>query len=48
MTAYGKALKEQYTYLVDDSYKVSEYRLLFPLPFDEVEMNKEIKQNEGY
>ena len=48
MNAYGKQLKKEYSYLIESSYQVDENRLLFPLPFDEVEMNKKLKQNPGY
>lgn len=48
MNAYGKALKQQYTYLLPASYQVDEHHLLYPLPFDEVEKNKQLTQNPGY
>lgn len=48
MNAYGKALKQQYSYLIDAAYQVDEHHLLYPLPFDEVEKNTKLKQNPGY
>jgi len=48
MTEYGKELKQQYSYLSPDSYKIEEYRLLYPLPRSEVERNELLEQNPKY
>ncbi len=48
MNAYGRKLKEQYSYLIDAAYQVDEHHLLYPLPYDEVAMNDELEQNPGY
>ena len=48
MNAYGNRLKQQYSYLVEAAYRVDGHHLLYPLPFDEVEMNDLLEQNPGY
>lgn len=50
MNAYGVALKAsgKYPNLIAQTYQVSEKRLLFPLPFNEVQVNPKLVQNPGY
>lgn len=48
MTAYGVKMKQQYSYLVPDSYNVTQDRLLFPIPYSETQLNTNLEQNHGY
>ena len=50
MSAYGAALKTsgKYPNLIPQTYNVTENRLLFPLPFNEIQVNPKLKQNPGY
>ena len=50
MNAYGAALKAsgKYPNLIPQTYNVTENRLLFPLPFNEIQVNPKLKQNPGY
>lgn len=50
MNAYGAALKAsgKYPNLIPQTYSVTENRLLFPLPFNEIQVNPKLKQNPGY
>lgn len=48
MNAYGADLKKQYSYLSPDSYEVTRDRLLYPIPQSEIELNTDLKQNDGY
>lgn len=48
MTAFGKKQKEKYSYLTSNTYQIDQHNLLYPLPFSEVEMNPDLKQNPGY
>lgn len=48
LTKYGNELKKEYSYLSPDSYKIEEYRLIYPLPRSEVEMNDLLEQNPKY
>lgn len=48
MTAYGAKMKQQFTYLGAETYNVTENKLIFPIPFDELAINKLLTQNPGY
>ena len=48
MNAYGIELKKQYNYLVPQSYQVTESKLLYPIPRNEIELNPDLIQNPGY
>ena len=48
MTAYGIKMKQKYSYLSESSYIINDFRLLFPLPYHEVDRNKQLEQNPGY
>lgn len=47
MTTNGKEQKKYQTWLPSSSYAVEDYKLLFPIPLYEVNLNK-IPQNEGW
>ncbi len=48
MTAYGIKIKQKYSYLSENSYKIDDFRLLFPIPYHEADRNKQLEQNPGY
>lgn len=48
MTAYGAKLKQQYSYIPAESYNVTPEKYIFPIPFDELAINKLLTQNPGY
>lgn len=50
MNAYGSKLKANpaYYYLSSATYNVDEDDLLFPIPFLEIQINPDLKQNPGY
>ena len=48
MNAYGIKLKQQYSYLSPASYQVTPFRLLYPIPQSERELNPALTQNDGY
>ena len=48
MTEYGKRTKAMYPYLLDITYQITENKLILPLPYRELQMNKLLIQNTGY
>lgn len=48
MNAYGKKLKQQYTYLLERTYQVTQDKLLFAIPYREMQINELLEQNPGY
>ena len=48
MTAFGVKEKQLYSYLVPDSYNITQDRLLFPVPYSEMQLNAKLVQNHGY
>ncbi len=48
MTAYGIKIKQQYSYIAADAYNVTASKFIFPVPFDELAINKLLTQNPGY
>lgn len=48
MQHYGLEIKKQYSYLLPSSYQVQEFRLLYPIPQSERELNPALTQNPGY
>jgi starch-binding outer membrane protein, SusD/RagB family len=50
LNAYGAALKAsgKHPNLIPQTYNVTPDRLLFPIPFTEVQVNPNLKQNPGY
>ncbi len=50
LSAYGAALKasSKHPNLVPSTYNVTQNRLLFPIPFSEVQLNPKLIQNPGY
>ncbi len=48
MNAYGERMKDLYPYIEERSYKVDQNKLLFPIPFRELQINSQLSQNPGY
>lgn len=48
MNAYGAKMKQQYSYFGSETYNVVPNKLIFPIPFDELAINKLLTQNPGY
>lgn len=48
MNEYGKKVKKQFPYLQERTYKVTMEKLLFAIPYREMQINSQLKQNKGY
>jgi hypothetical protein len=48
MTAFGVKQKQLYNYLPANSYQVTQNRLVYPIPYSEMQLNKQLVQNDGY
>lgn len=48
MTAYGVYMKAHFGYLLPSSYNVTTDRLIYAIPFREMQYNKLLVQNKGY
>lgn len=48
MSAYGQQMKQQYSFLPANSFNVTENRLIYPIPYRELQLNPSLKQNPGY
>lgn len=48
MNAYGDALKQKFSYLLPQTYTLTQNDLLFPIPFQEMALNDKLTQNPGY
>ncbi len=48
MTAFGIKQKQLYNYLPANSYQVTQNRLVYPIPYSEMQLNKQLVQNNGY
>jgi len=48
MNAHGVEMKQQYNYISKNAYKVTENRLIFPIPYLEMQLNNQLTQNPGY
>ncbi|GAA5225345.1 RagB/SusD family nutrient uptake outer membrane protein [Membranihabitans marinus] len=48
MTAYGNRMKEENSFLPQNAFDIKEYRLVYPIPFRETQINVDIIQNPGY
>ena len=48
MNAYGTKLKQKFSYLLPETYEVTEDKLLYPIPFQEIQLNNKLTQNPGY
>ncbi|GAA4780495.1 RagB/SusD family nutrient uptake outer membrane protein [Olivibacter ginsenosidimutans] len=48
MTTFGAKLKQQLNYLPTDAFHVVDYRMLYPIPQAERDLNPALTQNPGY
>lgn len=48
MTAFAAQIKQLHTYLPSGAYDVEPYRLLYPIPYSQIGLNTQLKQNPGY
>ena len=48
MTEHGKQMKALYPYLAERTYQITEDKLLFPIPYRELQINSLLEQNPGY
>lgn len=48
MKAFAAQIKQLHSYLPSNSYDVEPYRLIYPIPFSQVSLNPQLKQNPGY
>ena len=48
MTAYGAKAKQQFPYMLPQSFTVTQDKLLYPIPQNEMNLNKQLVQNPGY
>ncbi len=48
MNAYGVKMKALYPYIEARAYNVTKERLIFPLPYRELQINSKLTQNPGY
>jgi hypothetical protein len=48
MKAFATQIKQIHTYLPANAYDVEPYRLLYPIPFSQIQLNTQLKQNPGY
>jgi hypothetical protein len=48
LNAYGAKIKQQFPYLLPQTYNVTPERLLYPIPLRELQLNAQLVQNPGY
>lgn len=48
MSNYGKEMKKIYPYLLPSTYNITKERLLYPIPYRELQLNDKLTQNPGY
>lgn len=48
MTEHGKRMKALYSYLPERSYQITPEKLVFPIPYRELQINSLLEQNTGY
>lgn len=48
MTAFGQEQKQKFNYLLPETYNIDEHDLLYPIPFQEMQLNDMLVQNPGY
>lgn len=49
MTAYGQQMKALYPWLLPQAFTdITENRLIYPVPFREIQINSKLEQNSGY
>lgn len=48
MTEHGRRMKALYPYIQDRAYHVTQDRLIYPIPYREMQINTQLVQNPGY
>ncbi|MDR1092193.1 MAG: RagB/SusD family nutrient uptake outer membrane protein [Prevotella sp.] len=48
MTEHGKRMKALYPYLQERTYQLTKDRLIYPIPYRELQINSQLTQNPGY
>ncbi|MCE6990197.1 RagB/SusD family nutrient uptake outer membrane protein [Dyadobacter sp. CY323] len=48
LTAKGNEMKRLYTFVPANAFEVTESRLVYPIPFRELQLNNQLEQNLGY
>lgn len=48
MNAHGVVMKQQYNVIARNAYNVDENKLIFPIPYLEMQLNNQLTQNPGY
>lgn len=48
MSEYGEKMKQEYSFLPANSFNVTENRLIYPIPYRDLQLNKNLAQNPGY
>lgn len=48
MNTHGQQMKNKYGYLASNAYKLTDERLIFPIPYLELQLNNLLTQNKGY
>lgn len=48
MTAHGVEMKEKYNFIARNAYNITEQKLIFPIPYLEMQLNNQLTQNPGY
>ncbi|QNL50477.1 RagB/SusD family nutrient uptake outer membrane protein [Olivibacter sp. SDN3] len=48
MNAHGEEMKDRYGFISRNAYQVNENRLIFPIPYLELQLNNLLTQNPGY
>lgn len=48
LTAKGAEMKRLYTFVPPNAFEITENRLVYPIPFRELQLNSQLEQNTGY
>lgn len=48
MSDYGVRMKQEHSFLPANSFNITENRLIYPIPYRDLQLNKNLKQNPGY
>lgn len=48
MTAFGQTMKSLYGWILPTAFNVTEERLIYPIPYRELQINTNLEQNPGY
>ncbi len=48
LTAHGQDMKSRYSFIPANSFNITAERLIFPIPYRELQLNSQLVQNPGY